>query len=187
MCGGAGSCTLEIELLSFGVNYSKNDAIINWTTGSEIDNDYFIIEKSTDGSLFTSIAKVAGVGNSFSSIEYQFKELNGISNHDTYYRIVDVDYEGVHTTSNVFVLKAESVLNRYAIHKSKEGKIIVSGLQGPGSSIYLYDVFGGLKEQAELGSPDTGLQLSESYMPGIYLVVIRDTSGTVKYSSKLMM
>ena len=57
---------LPIELLSFDGKIKDGTSYLTWKTASEINNDYFEIEKSTDGINFESIGKVTGAGNSTS-------------------------------------------------------------------------------------------------------------------------
>ena len=66
-CCGASGCKLEIELLSIGAKYNNNDVIINWTTGSEIDNDYFMVQLSFNGYESQTIGEVEGSGVSFTA------------------------------------------------------------------------------------------------------------------------
>jgi len=43
-CGGVG-VTLAIELISFDVRIVDDGALVSWVSSSEINNDYFIVEK----------------------------------------------------------------------------------------------------------------------------------------------
>lgn len=55
---------LPIELSSFKVALFRDRVIVHWITVSEKHNDYFTIERSTDGVNFTKIATQPGAGNS---------------------------------------------------------------------------------------------------------------------------
>jgi len=51
--------------------------IVNWATLTEFNNDYFEVEVSTDGKIFTSIGKVSSLakdGNSDQPLEYTFSK-----------------------------------------------------------------------------------------------------------------
>jgi hypothetical protein len=89
---------LPIELLSFDAQPVGNTVLVNWTTASEINNDYFTIERSADALNYTAIGTVDGAGNSNSSRSYQFTDvqpLQGVS----YYRLRQTDFNG---TTEVF-------------------------------------------------------------------------------------
>ena len=89
----AQSGILPIEIVNFkGVAYAKQNQL-TWETKSEINNDYFIIEKSVDGKNFYPIGKIKGSGNSSTSITYNFSDLD-INSRNSYYRIKQVDFDG---------------------------------------------------------------------------------------------
>ena len=87
------TCTLPIELLSFTATPQGSSVKLNWETSSEINNDYFALEKSRDGSNYEEFARVKGAGNSSVPLSYAATDhspMDGLS----YYRIKQVDYNG---------------------------------------------------------------------------------------------
>ncbi len=92
------SIPLPIELLSFGAECVKESVTISWTTASEYNNDYFMVEKSFDGENFVDVVKVAGSGTSTELHFYKTevkKEMGTV-----YYRLRQSDYDGTSTTSD---------------------------------------------------------------------------------------
>jgi len=92
--------TLPIQLLDFDVVLIKNFVSISWQTLSEINNNYFTIEKTQNSKDWTIVNKVNGAGNSFTSIEYSDLDKNpfkGVS----YYRLKQTDFDGQFTYSNI--------------------------------------------------------------------------------------
>ncbi|MCH8904404.1 MAG: FG-GAP repeat protein [Bacteroidetes bacterium] len=84
---------LPIELLSFDASALINTVSLNWSTASELNNDYFTIERSTDGNDFQILGTVKGSGNSLIKKDYNFIDqspLNGIA----YYRLKQTDFNG---------------------------------------------------------------------------------------------
>lgn len=91
--------TLPIELLTFDAIQKESSVDLVWTTASEVDNDYFIIQRSSDGINFENYHKVGGIGNSSSAYTYHTVDGNphlGIS----YYRLKQVDLNGDFTYSD---------------------------------------------------------------------------------------
>ena len=86
--------TLPVTIINFSAETDiNNDVVLNWTTASEINNNYFTLERSIDCKRFDSIGKVQGSFNSTSNISYSYKDkepLTGMS----YYRLRQVDYDG---------------------------------------------------------------------------------------------
>lgn len=90
---------LPIELISFNALAINNSYVeLDWQTATEINNDYFTIERSTDAVNWEQIATVNGAGNSSTMLNYLFADdapYSGIS----YYRLKQTDYDGAYTYS----------------------------------------------------------------------------------------
>ena len=84
--------TLPIELLSFTGNKSQDKNILNWITISELNNNYFVIEKSSNGVNFNNLGIVKGAGNSNIKIEYTL--IDSEPYNVTYYKLSQIDYNG---------------------------------------------------------------------------------------------
>lgn len=96
------STVLPIELVSFTANCNGRSALIEWTTATEKNNDFFVLERSYDALNFKEIARIAGAGNSIEPISYAYTDF-GVRNGDNYYRLVQVDYDGTSTASEIIV------------------------------------------------------------------------------------
>ncbi len=93
---------LPIELLNFNARCHNNLVQIEWTTASEINNDYFTIEKSSNGITWQIVAIVDGAGNSNQPVDYSIADYEaglGIS----YYRLKQTDYDGAYEYFNDFI------------------------------------------------------------------------------------
>ena len=91
---------LPIELIKFEAKSKEDYVIVSWETASEINNDYFIVERSFDGLHFTPISRINGAGNSTHLIHYSIEDqdyVNGIN----YYRLIQVDYNGDESISKI--------------------------------------------------------------------------------------
>lgn len=105
---------LPIELIKFNVYWKsnlKNVAIIKWTTATEINNDYFEVERSSDSMHFKTIARVKGAGNSVQLIDYLFEDTNPLKDENSYYRLKQTDFNGKFSYSNIVNLKRTDELN----------------------------------------------------------------------------
>jgi hypothetical protein len=95
------SSPLPVELVSFNAKAVDNKEVLcQWTTASEINNDYFTVERSQNGRNFEEAGKVIGAGNSTSSLDYSFTDeqpFNGTS----YYRLKQTDFNGDVTYSKI--------------------------------------------------------------------------------------
>jgi hypothetical protein len=84
---------LDVKLISFTAQLEKNNVKLNWMTATETDNDYFTIERSTDGSLWNEIKKVKGSGNSTSIVSYEAYDETPVAG-TSYYRLKQTDFDG---------------------------------------------------------------------------------------------
>ena len=87
-------CTpLPIELIDWS-GYNKNGVNnLTWATASEINNDYFLIERSIDGINWDRIGTMEGAGNSNTGIVYDFDDTE-FQDSLNYYRLSQVDFDG---------------------------------------------------------------------------------------------
>lgn len=104
MDGNAGaSCTyslqginvvpLPIELIYFRAKQLNNANILQFEVASQIDNDYFTIERSIDGENWEIVTKIKGDGDSQEQKKYVYTDMNfkrGIN----YYRLKQTDFNG---------------------------------------------------------------------------------------------
>jgi len=85
---------LPIELISFTAKLEKQKVALSWITASETNNDFYTIERTSDGSNYDLVAKVDGAGNSTTILNYSAedkKPLVGLN----YYRLSQTDFNGV--------------------------------------------------------------------------------------------
>lgn len=87
------ACNLVVAIREIKLNVRQvgNIALVSWSTEQEIDNDYFIVERSLDGLNFSYAGKVWSKGNSFNRQYYSFNDPITVYNQPVYYRIKIVD------------------------------------------------------------------------------------------------
>ena len=106
---------LPVELLSFEGLNSQNKNILRWSTASEVNNDYFELEKKSSGEEFVEIARIDGQGNSTSIHEYQFRDEDIQPGIIYYYRLLQRDYDGTTTYSNVIAVSSSKKIIDFII------------------------------------------------------------------------
>ncbi len=143
--GGASlDCTvLPVELLTFDVTSSGAVVDLRWVTGTERDNDHFVIERSADGEEFEVIGSLPGAGSSDQAITYGFQDtrpLAGVS----YYRLRQVDIDGRFAFSPVRMAERawqDAKLRLFPNPGSRQLEIWVEE-DRLGASISLFDMLG---------------------------------------------
>lgn len=91
---------LPIQLISFTGKKSGENNDIYWSTASELNNDYFTIEKTLDGINFETVGFENGAENSIQSLDYSLTDFN-VRKELNYYRLIQTDFDGKSTFSNV--------------------------------------------------------------------------------------
>lgn len=129
---------LPVELLSFDGNCKNNEYIeFEWITASEINNDYFTIEGSTDAITYSSLGKIEAYGNSNSIIKYSYTlKLND----NKYYRLRQTDYDGKLSVSNSISINCTQ--NRIKIYPNPSYV---------GDEIFIYGSYSKIKIYNSLG------------------------------------
>lgn len=179
---------LPIELVSFDVKCENGKAVINWVTQTEVNNDYFSVEKSYDAITFYELEKVQGAGNSNSINHYSVTDPYP-SAGVTYYRLKQVDFDGTATYHDIVSSNCSSgsfVVDQIALGNNALNFNITTNTD-ENITVYFYDYRGRLiatkSTQIKEGSNAIGfnnLNLSTS----IYMLSIIGDHNT--YSTKLM-
>jgi hypothetical protein len=97
---GQSGTPLPVELLSFDAVIEGSTVVASWVTASEINNNYFIVERSADGINFEQVGRRNGAGNSSVTLYYSMIDnspLPGLS----YYRLRQVDFDGKESLSQL--------------------------------------------------------------------------------------
>ncbi|HEX5025463.1 MAG TPA: T9SS type A sorting domain-containing protein, partial [Agriterribacter sp.] len=106
LIGSINDIILPVTFNSFAVKSEGCKALLQWETASEQNNSHFTVERSTDGSTFTAIARVGAMGNSSNLNTYKYTDespANGIN----YYRITQVDFDGKHSSTEIKTVKIQ--------------------------------------------------------------------------------
>lgn len=138
-CCGGGCASLPIQLLSFSATEQNGNALIEWKTGSEIDNDHFEIQKATfSNPAFTTIGTIEGNGTTTDTQYYTFVDTE--FQEDSYYRLVQFDFDGQNETFKMKTLiKSSSTNEQSDIHiypNPSPGHITISGAAFTGYQIF---------------------------------------------------
>lgn len=87
---------LPVTLVSFTGELNDDRQVeLNWQTAGEVDNNYFVVQRSRDGSNFDDLDFVAGNGDTDALVDYSFMDdqvpdMAG----NLFYRLKQVDFSG---------------------------------------------------------------------------------------------
>jgi hypothetical protein len=101
---GAICSNLPIELTSFEGKSKNRYNDLTWTTATETKNDYYELERSTDGLNWNIVANINGAGTVSTPSFYSFKDYTFVNNTVNYYRLKQVDTDKSFTYSNIIYI-----------------------------------------------------------------------------------
>jgi hypothetical protein len=170
---------LPVTLSNFSATCIQHYIKLNWTTQSEINNDYFNVERSSDGLDFHAIGRINGNGTTNEQQDYQFideQTLSGIN----YYRLKQVDFNSaseIHPITSVVCKDNDDDIVIFP--NPNNGSFEIKGLQ-PDDELAIYDALGKLILDKTNGKTllniDWHIQKS-----GVYFVQIKTKTGALIY------
>ncbi len=85
--------SLPVSVISFNGRQALTQIELDWATASELNFDYFEIERSANAKDFVSIGKVMGHGNSNVRNDYRMADEKPLIGKN-YYRLKSIDFDG---------------------------------------------------------------------------------------------
>lgn len=76
---------LPITISDFDVQSSGDRFLLNWTTSTETNSDYFNVQASTDGFLFNDVGKIRAAGTSSIAHNYNYVYSPTLLSHNPYF------------------------------------------------------------------------------------------------------
>lgn len=181
--GGKGTeVPLPIELLNFKAYVQDNWVNIDWQTASEINNDYFTIEKSKTATNWMIVTQVSGAGNSNNTLSYSANDkapYNGIS----YYRLKQTDFDGQYSYSQIRAVNFNQNTAEVVIYPNPtNNQITIQADKQELSDIKIYNILGqdvtNLTKQLSKLENNVVLDLS-NLANGLYIVKTVNTTNKV--------
>ena len=161
--GDMGCIPLPVKLSNFEVACQSNLPQLKWTTSTEINNNYFTVERAVglpnEKDLnFIEIAKIQGSGNSNIEQNYSFVDDSYSSNKsdlNTYYRLKQTDYDGQFEYFYPILANCTVEQNEISIYPNpNEGKFTINGIR-KGDVVSVY---------SQLGMPVLNSKATEDFL-----------------------
>jgi Secretion system C-terminal sorting domain len=115
--------SLPIELATFEAKSQGNTVSLDWKTMSEKNNEYFSIERSTNGTDFVAIGRQNGAGNSLEPQSYRFTDYQP-TNGTNYYRLQQFDSDGNSSYSHIAVVQVKTANIKVSPTTARSGQTI---------------------------------------------------------------
>jgi hypothetical protein len=190
-CANLGIIVLPVDLTGLAAFRTPSGIEIKWSTITETNNDYFMVEYTFDGTNFIPYTKVKGAGNSYDKKDYTCLFSVDVVDKNPYFRLKQVDFNGNYKYSAIVALgtsvgfpKTSQVMNAYYDFSSDK---VVSKfkLDYPQQvNISLYDLMGNkIQETSPLpyNEGDNEVLLNAPDKMSIYLLVYQTSAGLMIY------
>ncbi|MFT3823436.1 MAG: FG-GAP-like repeat-containing protein [Chitinophagaceae bacterium] len=181
-----GNSALPVTLVSFDASAKGKDAFLQWSTSQEMNVDLFEVQRNADAKEFRKIATVSAVGNSSSTLFYDYTDT--ISNNKVYYyRLKMVDKDGSFTYSKVVSVRSSwSNSTLRIVPNPARGVTVISHPAYNGNAwLSITDATGRAVKAINIQRNDVQTTVSlTGLIPGVYNVLWSD--GTRKLTKMLL-
>lgn len=171
VCGPSSNCSLPVHMLNLFTITKDNAVTVSWATASEVNNNYFDVQKSLDGENWKSIGKVksqSSTGHSNIDLYYEHIDYEPLKNKKTFYRIVQHDFNGEYEIFG-------PIANTYYSLQQNEIKVYPNPSNGQKVS---FELLGGYSMQSvEFEISNSIGEVLEDYSnltPGIYFARVKN-------------
>lgn len=188
--------SLPIELLYFTGNLENNKVTLKWETATELNNDFFAIERSKDGLEFEQLSKIKSKskdGNSTINLNYSYIDENPLD-EESYYLLKQVDFSGKFTYSKIISVTFNKQYNIsfLTFPNPNDGTFSVklTGIENYHDvDITIYDKTGALvyfkkTDSYAIKDKSFNIQLENNVKSGIYTIVY--SMEGLEYRSKMV-
>lgn len=180
---------LPVKLTAFDAIPENQTVLLQWTTSSEINNDYFEILRSANGINWQSVTRVAGNGTTQQLHNYSFNDqLNGQALAGAiYYRLKQVDFNGAESLSPIRSIKLSAInssapaeaINIYPNPADNEVNIDFSGADD-NSELRIINAAGVLQYAERINRNEMHTRINTGLLnPGMYVVQIVNKDNIV--------
>ncbi len=171
---------LPVELLSFTANANNDQIELDWATASELNNDFFTIERSIDAETFEKVVILKGNGTTSDRHEYHATDKDPIIGR-SYYRLKQTDFDGTVTYSDLVRVEYEgpAFATLRAFPNPSKGNKLTLQLKGvnevmdvPVKIVSMKGelVFEGILHVDETGKSTEEIEFDEPLSSGLYIV-----------------
>ncbi len=166
---------LPIQLISFTAAVVKGDVDLNWETATELNNDYFTVQRSAEGLDFSDIDNIQADVSQETTHKYNYVDRNPFFGR-SYYRLKQTDFDGAYTYSTLRMIDIAEAMSKMTAfpNPAKDSKFSLDfhhSLETP-TTVVVYDVMGRIvfRGVVNQGVRIYEIDLSNNVKAGEYLV-----------------
>jgi hypothetical protein len=171
------SSVLPVSMAYFNGRAEEKENLLEWGTVTEINNDYFLVQRSSNGTDFITIGRVVGNGNSDKLISYVFRDkepLPGVS----YYRLKQIDFDGQESYPTSIIALQGGIPEREVFRtypNPNYGSALFIDINTPAEKLSIKDMYGAevfVKLLERKAGITEQVDFEKNLSPGVYIVSV---------------
>ncbi|MFL5729477.1 MAG: T9SS type A sorting domain-containing protein, partial [Cytophagaceae bacterium] len=174
-CNGG---TTPVTLLDFSGRFVEATVVLQWQTSNEINNAYFILEKSVNGIDFTPLAVVPATSGNSALNSYEYKDQPAAAGLN-YYRLKQVDLDGTASSGKIISVRAAGeekiIVYPNPFMDETEIEVLTSGRERISYSVKT--MLGNLVAESQVAYTNEKIRLGSGLADGVYILELNTGNG----------
>lgn len=175
---------LPVKLINFAAKKENNRVKIEWSTASETNSDYFLIEKAGTDGIFSFLAKQNSASRNTNAIRNYTAWDNTPSNRINYYRLTQFDKDGTRSEPTFASVNFNELMlvsaKAFPNPTQKDIHFSVENFTGKSIKTRLVNLYGQVIHEEEFntesGNNSYQLSLKQGLPKGHYVLSLSDNS-----------
>lgn len=165
---------IPVKFGNISVTNNKTENLVSWSTFTEENSKWFVLEHSVDGSLFSEIGRIAAAGFSSLQKNYRLKDSRP-ANGNNYYRIKMIESDGKTEYSATVRTENGYSTDWHVLNPGKAGIIQLGGLSN-GDMVSLWSPSGNRIFYTKANSSSIDIPAAD-LARGIYFIKVVNSKG----------
>lgn len=181
----ASDCTvvLPLDMMAYKVWLEKDVVQIRWSTAQEKNLSFFVVQRSTDGKDWTTIARMNGKGNTQTRTDYGAADpfpAKGVN----YYRIKAFDFDGTNHYSPIMALEMTQKTHLKVYPNPTNHQLNVAHPTEKIKSVVVFNMVGQLQMTITFDATHIGVMNLSDLPMGHYFLQVHTEGGV--YGEKIV-
>jgi len=181
---------LPVKMISFSAQSKNQSVTLNWSATNENDLKYYVVQKSTNGTVWSDIRTVMP-GN---TVTNNYFITDAESNTPVvYYRIQEIQRNGQAVYSKTLTVRSGNINNGSIVYNTMVKDAINMQITAVANDTYQVEVYAmnGSKIKQQQMAVSAGFNSASVDMPaisgnGIYVLTVKNNRGEIIHHSKLI-
>jgi|GEM_PF-4866398 len=179
------SVALPVKLISFQGRTTEEGNVLHWVTANERNNKYFQVQRSTNGTDFTTIGTVNGVAQSSAEKTYTYTDKSPVAGTN-FYRLQQVDIDGKTQASSIITIQNRTLLQPITVTTTPAGlNLQIVAEKTSAATLQVVDGSGRvlLVRKMDLHTGNNSLYIPANLHTGIYTanIITENQNSTTRF------